>query len=245
MKKTIMSAVAVCLAGAALAKEKVLVVCAHPDDSIAMAGTLFLMKDKFELHVADLTKGQRGGPAADFISGATAARRTVEEENAAALVGSTVHWLGFMDGELYATPEACAAVSNLVAELNPRAIFAMWPIDRHMDHSMAGTITLKGARLAGYTGEFYWYEQVYGSKGFVPMHYVDVTSVIDDKQRYTRCHVCQNANDYMNKTEVHGARSRGYQSFYTSGRRYAECFAPLLGFKVQGTKTIFAELEAP
>ena len=161
MKKTIMSVVAVCLAGAALAKEKVLVVCAHPDDSIAMAGTLFLMKDKFEIHVADLTKGQRGGPAADFISGATAARRTVEEENAAALVGSTVHWLGFMDGELYATPEACAAVSNLVAELKPRAIFAMWPIDRTTNQDVTLSFEDAVARLKqAYTEKFQWLDNI-------------------------------------------------------------------------------------
>ena len=227
---------------AAPAKEKVLVVCAHPDDSIAMAGTLYLMKDKFDIHVADLTKGQRGLGEAGYRDGSTAAKRTVEEEDAAKRLGSTVHWLGFTDGELYATPEACKAVADLITELKPRAIFAMWPIDRHQDHAMAGAAALKAARLTKYSGEFYYYEQVYGSKGFVPMHFVDVSAVIDLKQRYVRCHKCQNADDYMNRVEMEGAKGRGYKAFYDRGRRYAECFAPLSGFLTQGSRCIFNEL---
>ena len=225
-----------------MAKESVLVVCAHPDDSIAIAGTLYLMREKFDIHVADLTKGERGLGEAGYRDGSTAARRTIEEENAAKMLGSTVHWLGFTDGELYATPEACQAVSNLIVELKPRAIFSMWPIDRHQDHSMAGAITLKAARLAKYDGEFYYYEEVYGSKGFVPMHFVDVSSVIDWKQAYVRCHKCQNQNDYMNRIEMEGAKGRGYKAFYDKGRRYAECFAPLSGFLTQGARCIFNEI---
>ena len=241
-KKTMTLALAVLTGLAAEAKERVLVVSAHPDDTIAIAGTLCLMKDRFEIHVADLTKGERGLGEAGFRDGSTAATRMVEEENAAKMIGATVHWLGFTDGELYATPEACKAVADLIAELAPRAVFAMWPIDRHQDHSMAGTITLKAARLAKYAGEFYYYEEVYGSKGFVPMHFVDVSSVIALKQRYTRRYVCQNKNDYMNRVEMEGAKGRGYKSFYDRGRQYAECFAPLSGFRVQGTRCIFDEL---
>jgi len=223
-------------------KERVLVVCAHPDDSIAMAGTLHLMKDLFEIHVADLTKGERGLGEAGYLDGTTAAKRTVEEENAARRIGSTVHWLGFTDGELYATPEACRAVAGLIGELKPRAIFAMWPIDRHQDHSMAGTIALKAMRLAKYAGEFYYYEQVYGSKGFVPMHFVDVTDVVEEKQKYVRCNVCQNQDDYMNGVEMEGSKGRGYKCFYDTGREHAECFAPLSGFLTQGPRCIFSEL---
>jgi len=241
-RKTTVGLMAALCACGAMAKDKVLVVCAHPDDSIAMAGTLLLMKDRFEIHVADLTKGERGLGEAGCQDGSTAAKRTIEEENAAKLIGGTVHWLGFMDGELYATPEACKAVADLIAELKPRAIFAMWPIDRHQDHVMAGSIALKASRLAKFNGEFYYYEEVYGSKGFVPMHFVDVSSVIEEKQRYVRCYVCQNANDNMNLVEMHGAKGRGYKAFFDSGRRYAECFSPLSGFQVQGSKCLFSEL---
>ena len=245
MKKTmiwIAVCVALCAAAMAHGKERVLVVCAHPDDAIAMAGTMFLMKDTFEIHIADLTKGQFRDIKELGKDGPIAARRMAEEASAAALVGAKVHWLGFVDGQLYATPEACQAVANLIAELNPRAVFAMWPIDRHQDHSMAGTITLKGAMLAKFKGEFYYYEEVYGSKGFVPAHYVDVSSVAEDKWRYVRCHESQNAKDYLCRVEMHGAKGRGYQAMYDHSRPYVECFEPLPGFQVQGARCLFTEL---
>jgi LmbE family N-acetylglucosaminyl deacetylase len=226
-------------------RESVLVVSAHPDDSIAMAGTMFLMKDKFDIHIADLTKGQARDLSTLGHDGPQAERRVKEEEAAAALVGAKVHWLGFQDGRLYATPEACRAVADLVAAVKPRAIFSMWPIDRHQDHSMAGTITLKGAMLAKFKGEFYYYEEVYGSKGFVPMHFVDVSSVAEMKRKYLRCHESQNDGDYLLNVEMHGAKGRGYQAMYSGGREFAECFAPLAGFHVQGSRCIFNELSSP
>ena len=224
------------------AKESVLVVCAHPDDSIAMAGTLYLMKDKFDIHIADLTKGQARDLSTLGRDGPQAAQRMKEEEAAASLVGAKVHWLGFQDGRLYATPEACKAVADLISEVKPRAIFSLWPIDRHQDHSMAGTITLKAAMLSKFKGEFYYYEEVYGSKGFVPMHFVDVSAVADVKRKYLRCHESQNGSDYLLNVEMHGAKGRGYQSMYSGGREFAECFAPLAGFHVQGSRCIFSEL---
>lgn len=109
---------------------------------------------------------------------------------------------------------------------------------------MAGTITLKAAMLAGYKGEFYYYEEVWGSKGFTPVHFVDVTKVVAEKQRYARCHVCQNANDSMNRVEMEGSHGRGYKCMYVPGRQHAECFAPLSGFLTQGHPCIFSELPA-
>lgn len=63
---------------------------AHPDDTIACAGTMFLMKDRFELHVGVLTHGERGLGEKGYRDGSTKATRTKEEEAAAAMVGVTV-----------------------------------------------------------------------------------------------------------------------------------------------------------
>ena len=251
-KMMMVAAAAVLSAGFAFAKEKVLVVSAHPDDAIAMAGTMYLMREKFEVHVVDLTSGQLGLGEAGRKDGSTAARRAKEEAKAMAVVGATAHLLDFPDGSLYASEAVCAKIAALIIELKPRAIFAMWPIDTHQDHSMAGTATLKAAWLAKYRGEFYYYEEVLNSKGFVPVHYVDVSDIADVKQRFIRCYECQNEGDYMNRVEMEGAKARGYQSFFFGGafhsapyaecRTYAECFAPLAGFAVQGDRCIFTEL---
>ena len=246
MRNVVLLAAAL-LAGVVMAKENVLVVCAHPDDTISIAGTVYLMRDRFNVVVADLTAGQRGLGEEGFKDGSTERKRRVEEENGMKVLGSTVRWMGFEDGALYATHETCQAVADLIAELKPRAVFAMWPIDRHQDHSMAGTIALKAAWLAKYRGEFYYYSEAYGSKGFAPSIFVDITKVIDKKQEYARCHVCQNKDDGMNKIDVASAKDWGWKCFYfnKTGRRFAEVFAPLSGFHIQGDKTIFSELPQP
>ena len=132
-------------------RESVLVVSAHPDDSIAMAGTMFLMKDKFDIHIADMTKGQARDLSTLGHDGPQAERRMKEEEAAAA----------------------------------------------------------------------------------------------EDKWRYVRCHESQNDGDYLLNVEMHGAKGRGYQAMYFGGREFAECFAPLAGFHVQGSRCIFNELSSP
>ena len=60
MRKAVFAVVVVMAATLCLAKEKVFILVAHPDDALACAGTMFLMKDRFELHVMVLTHGERG-----------------------------------------------------------------------------------------------------------------------------------------------------------------------------------------
>ena len=51
---------AMILVGAAMAKDKIVVVPAHPDDLIPCFGTCLLSKDIFEWHVIEFTHGERG-----------------------------------------------------------------------------------------------------------------------------------------------------------------------------------------
>ena len=244
IKTVLLSCVMLCMAQLA-AKETILVVNAHPDDSEGMAGTLYLMKERFDLHFATLTKGQyldlktlgKDGPVAEV--------RMKEEETAAALVGARVHWYGYKDGQLYATPEVCREMADLIRELKPRAIFAPWPFDRHLDHSMAGMITMKAVKLTKYDGEVYFRELsgMNGSKGFTPVHYVDVTALADFKRKYSRCYASQNKDDKLVDMIMSAAQSRGAQTQYSAKvKRLAECFAPLPGFRLQGKPCLFNEL---
>ena len=59
-KKTMLAAVAACVIGCATAKDRVVVVPAHPDDLIPCFGTCLLSKDVFEWHVIEFTHGERG-----------------------------------------------------------------------------------------------------------------------------------------------------------------------------------------
>ena len=97
-------------------------ICAHPDDLPGCAGTAFLLRDRFELHVIDFTHGELGGGGA--------AGRTKEEERACALLGAHLHWLSNIDGSAFASKEACAELEAVLADIRPRAVITHWPRDR-------------------------------------------------------------------------------------------------------------------
>ena len=59
MGKLLIAAVAACVIGCATAKDRVVVVPAHPDDLIPCFGTCLLSKDIFEWHVIEFTHGER------------------------------------------------------------------------------------------------------------------------------------------------------------------------------------------
>ena len=68
-KRVIMAVVAAFVAGTAMAKDRIVIVPAHPDDLIATIGFCLLAKDTFDIHVVDYTHGERGlGPEA-FTNG--------------------------------------------------------------------------------------------------------------------------------------------------------------------------------
>lgn len=250
MKKLIL-AVAALMAGLSMAKERVFVLVAHPDDTLACAGTMFLLKEKFELHVMVLTHGERGCGEAGFRDGSTKAKRTLEEEAAEAMVGATVHWGDEIDGECYPRPTTCYKVAELLKELQPRAVIGMWPLDRHLDHAMAGATLLKALGIAGMREviECYFMEQSYDTRSFVPAYYVDITDVMEQKRAFIRQHVCQNEKDAMCRMEMQDAFARAQRcsSWLLRGcpdNGGAERFAQYDG-KPQGCRCIFSELPPP
>lgn len=233
----------------ACAKEKVFVFVAHPDDTLACAGTMFLMKDRFELHVGVLTHGERGCGEEGYRDGSTKAKRTLEEESAEAMVGAKVHWFDEIDGDCYANRTVCYKLAKLLKELKPRAVIGMWPLDCHLDHATSCMVLQKAIGIAGMHDliEFYFMEQSYDTRSFQPAYYVDITEVVDRKKEFIRKHVCQNANDSMCKMEIADGEMRAQRcgSWRTNGwRGNVERFGIYDG-KPQGYRCIFAELPPP
>ena len=107
MKKMLVVALAACMGGIALAKEKVVIVPAHPDDLISTIGFCLLARNTFEVHVIDFTHGERGLGLEGFTNGVAKATRIKEEESVCAAVGATLHWLDEVDGDAYACRETC------------------------------------------------------------------------------------------------------------------------------------------
>ncbi len=134
--------------------------------------------------------------------------------------------MGLIDGEVFAGREICERVSAMVRQIQPVAVFTIWPIDRHPDHSATSEIAKKACHLAGFTGEFYFMEEGFGSQttSFHPDIYVDVTAVFEERIRLMRCHACQNVDDRMVQEAIQRGEFRGLES----GCRYAEGFKMVL-----------------
>ena len=243
--KTLRCALAVSsalLLGSVSARDRVVIVPAHPDDLIAALGFCHLARDVFEVHVVDLTHGERGCGAEKFKNGWTKAKRTAEEEAVCASVGAKLHWLDEIDGEAYACKETCEKLAALLKELQPRAVIAHWPVDVHTDHVMAGAAAQRAIFLAGIRPEIYFMEQTYQSKRFVPDVFVDITPVYEKVWASLRLYECQYRDGGMERRRKESADFYGLHSgnYYGAKCEGFMSFVPPLN----GAKTIFAELPA-
>ena len=244
MKRMIAVVVAsVCACGVLFAKERVVIVGAHPDDLIACLGFCHLARDRYEVHVVDMTHGERGCGEEKFRSGWTKAKRTKEEEAVCASIGATLHWLDEIDGEAYACRETCEKLAAILKALKPRAVIAHWPVDVHTDHVMAGAAALRAVFLAGIKPEIYFMEEEYQAKRFVPDVLVDVSTVYDKIWESLRLYECQYRDGEIEKgrrtaLDFYGKHSASYYHAKAEGFK---SFVP----PMQGERTIFSDLPHP
>lgn len=87
-------------------RERILFFGAHPDDSEGFAGAAFLLRDSHELHVVDLTRGERGLGPQGLADGSTGRIREQEERAACAFLGAEPHFLCEVNGDCHASAEA-------------------------------------------------------------------------------------------------------------------------------------------
>jgi len=128
-------------------KRAVAIVMAHPDDvDNSMGGTAWLLRNAYRLHVVCATGGERGirGKSADRAR----AIRQKEQADACKLLGAELIFLGRMDGDLYADKGICDEVAGLLGRLKPAAVFTLWPINEHPDHTAVYDITIRAMRAA-------------------------------------------------------------------------------------------------
>jgi len=205
-----------------------LIVTAHPDDwEFCMGGTAWLLKDKFNIHIAIASKGERG--LSREPSNETAAIRVKEAECAAAKINGVLHWLGKIDGEIYADKDGVDKIIDLLNELKPSLIFILWPLDKP-DHAAAGNMAHIALTKTGmiYDHEIYFMNAGLGATTtqFDPQIFVNTTAVWDKKRELIRCHACQNKDDGMLKTVEQNDRLYGR----LNRTEFAEGFIPVFPF---------------
>lgn len=214
-------------------KESVVFVGAHPDDTEGYGATAFLLKDKYDIHVVDLTRGELGLGWPGLRDGSTAKRRVQEEQNACAYLGATPHFLEEIDGDAYAGKPSVDMLTDLLKELHPRAIFTHWPLDNHPDHVQTAAVVSHALARLDYSPEYYFFEVLLSqTSNFSPVYYIDVTSTIDNKAALLRNYVCQNDNDNLALEKIRQAKFRGQECVPPVG--YAEVFSTFNGNPIPG-----------
>ncbi len=127
-----------------------LAIGAHPDDiEFGAGGTLARWAaGGTDVHLLVLTDGSKGTWDADDDLDRLVRTRGDEARAAAArLAGATVHFAGFVDGELDAGVETRRAVCATVREVRPDVVLGHDPWQRyrlHPDHRHAGWATVDG-----------------------------------------------------------------------------------------------------
>ena len=229
----------------ALGREAVLFLNAHPDDTDGFAGTAYLLKDKYDIHVVDLTRGELGLGLPGLKDGSTACRRTQEEAKAQAYYGAKLHFLSEVDGSAAAGDRPASELAKLLLEVNPRAVFTHWPIDNHVDHAQCSAILANALRKTRLKPERYFFEEwMRQTRNMTPTYYVDITDVFKHKQAILSCYECQNKDDLLLKMTEKRARWRGRQC--VPPVKFAEPFTTWDGRPINGgvleslTETIVA-----
>lgn len=188
------------LAGQAAAPAgKLNVVCvgAHPDDPESGCGGVLARyrEGGHRVSILYLTRGERGIPGKSLDE--AAAIRTAEAREASRILGARPLFVGQIDGATELNPERSAEFTRLLAAEKPDVVFTQWPIDTHMDHQIAGLLTLRAFYSASRRFHLYFYEVDAGAQtqGFRPTDYIDITAVREKKKAALFAHKSQNGEE--------------------------------------------------
>lgn len=210
MRTSLLFAAAACAAliaaaDAPAARPTIFVVSAHPDDFEGCVGTMFLLRGKYDIHMMDFTAGEAGLGKAGFDSGEAKRLRYREECEACKYVGAKLYYAGEMNApacypekQAYANRATCEKIAALIRKLKPRAVFTHWPIDHHDDHTMTSMAVMKAIEMSGEDPEVFYFEQgPWEVAQFMPRFYVDISSVVKERETFTRFYRCQGPDELV------------------------------------------------
>lgn len=175
--------------------QKLRIVCvgAHPGDpEFGCGGTMALYKNAgHQLTFLYLNRGEAYDSSQSHEK--SAAIRSREAETACKIVGATAAFAGQVDGESKFSLAWQEKFNEQLAAFTPDIVFSQWPIDSHPDHQVTGQLTLNAWLHAGRSFKLYFYEVNTGSEtmAFNPVDYVDISGVMETKQKLMFAHQSQ------------------------------------------------------
>jgi LmbE family N-acetylglucosaminyl deacetylase len=189
----------------------------HPDDiEFMMGGTLFLLKAAgCSLHYMNLATGCCG--STELSREEIARIRRSEGQKAAQMVGAVFHESMADDLEIFYCTELIRKVAAVVRQIRPDIMLLPSPEDYMEDHMNTCRIGVSAAFIrcipgyptdppaeATYQDIVLYHALPYGLRDalrrpILPDFTVDITSVIDDKERMLACHDSQKA--WLDRTQ--------------------------------------------
>ena len=193
--------------------DRIAIIAPHPDDEcIFAAGVLLLASDRTDVFV--LTDGSHGNSRRSIEEEAVIRKKQFDAEMAY-VRPHAVHWFGIEDTKL---SENTGIIQKI--DFTPYTrIFLPWIESLHQDHRVAAEMCINEIRKQGchaecYSGEVY--------KPFpLPSHYIDITSLVEEKRRLIRFHEDQTA---LENVVISLNAFRAAQMMHMPECRFAECY---------------------
>lgn len=181
----------------------------HPDDiEFMMGGTLFLLKDAgCDLHYMTLANGSCGTTTLSIDE--IVRIRRAESQRAAELLTAAYHKSVVNDAEVYYTDELVRRVTAVIRRIQPDILLIPSPEEYMEDHINTCRIASSAAFYRGMPNYHsippeppaprditLYHALPYGltdglRRQILPDFYVDISSVIDQKERMLACHESQ------------------------------------------------------
>jgi LmbE family N-acetylglucosaminyl deacetylase len=197
---------------------KIVCVGGHPDDpESGCGGTLACYAAAgASVTIIYLTRGEAGIPSKSHEEAAVI--RSAESRAACRILGAKPVFAGQIDGATVVDARAAEAMRALILAREPDVVFAQWPIDTHLDHQAASTLTFRAWLAADGRFKLYYYEVDLGAQtmGFHPTDYVDISAVREKKKAALFAHQSQDGEriyrDFHQVMENYRGRESGCQA---------------------------------
>ncbi len=204
---------------------KIVCVGGHPDDPESGCGGTLARYAALghDVAIVYLTRGEAG--IAGKSHDEAAAIRSAECQSSCKILGARPFFAGQIDGSTVVDGKAAESLARILSGERPDVVFTQWPIDTHLDHQAASTLTFRAWLAGGRRFELYYYEVDLGAQtmGFHPTDYVDITAVREKKKAALFAHKSQNGEEIYRKYHEVMEAFRGREA----GATAAEAFVHL------------------
>jgi N-acetylglucosamine malate deacetylase 1 len=191
----------------------ILCIGAHPDDNELNVGGLAtrLRRRGDRVKFVSVTNGDKGHFADEYKENpeALAARRLIEAQDAAAVIGASYETLGVHDGEVYVDKPTTEAIVRCIRGFGepgrgPDLVLFNRPLDYHRDHRYTAQLVLDATymltvplmcpetrHLDRMPVFAYWYDDFKDIQPFVAEIQVPIDDCLEEKTHMVCCHASQ------------------------------------------------------